>query len=297
MPEWGKWFQQQDEHITQYQSDAQLQRQQIQKMQSMANSTIGDYIKQIAPEAAANFDFGSQLREIYKTSAIPAMQRYMKDAETYDTPERRTQEATRALEGVRKGDEMQERAQIAQLRQAGIDPNDPRYAAARGQNDAEVAALGAVAANDARTGVEERGREMRGQAINVGQGIGTMGQSYSQEGARLGAGVPAAVANQAALGSNLQGQNQGTYTMQSNLTKQLLDTRMQRYQAGVQARAQGGGGMAAGLGGAIGSLAGMGIGAWLGSAAGPMGTLAGAQMGGQMGGQIGGFAQPNRAVY
>jgi hypothetical protein len=301
LPDWDKWLNQQDEHIQQYQQDAELQRTQIQKMQTLMNSTIGDYIKQIAPEASANFDFGKQLRDIYASETVPAMQRYMKEAEGYDTPGRRNREAIAAQESVRRVGEQQDNASMAQLRSAGIDPNDPRYAAARGYDDANQAAAQATAANKARYDVEDRGRAMRSSAIELGQGIGNLGQQYTQTGAQFAGAIPQAVQNQQVLNSALQAQNQSTYSFQSDLTKRLLDTRLARYQTGANARAAAGGGMASGLGGAIGTLAGAGLGAWAGSAGGPAGMAFGASMGARLGGSLGGaagtVAQPQGQPY
>lgn len=288
MPDWDRYFVALDDYIKGYEADAELQRDWINNQQTLLDSSIRGFIDQLSPEIKQSFDFGSELRDIYRSQTVPAVQRFMADAEGYDTERRRTQEASRAFGAVRMAQEAQDRSERSQLSRAGIDPNDPRFARARQYDDPQQAAQAAAASNLARERVEDRGFALRGQAIDLGQNLGQMGQRYTQIGQSQAAAIPAAVTQGVQTGGALQGLNQQTWNAQNELMHRMLQFRMDRYRTGAGVRAAGGGGMAGGLGSALGTLAGAGLGAWLAAPTGGMSIAAGAALGGQLGGSVGG---------
>lgn len=112
----------------------------------------------------------NRARERYRSLFEPLEEQLAQDAQDYATPERQEHEAGKAEADVA--------AQFAQARQAaqdrleayGVDPSSTRAGALDlGTRIAEAAAQSS-AGNQARTQVENTGRALRSEAINVGRG-------------------------------------------------------------------------------------------------------------------------------
>lgn len=287
MPDLDRYYQQMDTFLSDYDTRIKERGDAMGGFDQKMLGSIDNLIQQFAPEMKENFDFGKELRDIYQKDVVPATQRYMKEAEGYDTPERRAKEAARAQADVSQRAGQQEENQRDQLKRSGIDPNDPRYAKAMQADDANVAAQGAVASNQARYDVEDRGRAMRRDALQTGEQLGATGRAYTGTGAQFGQAIPNSIGAGLQQNAAVFGSEESNRAGQRNMLDNIISTRMSRWQAGSQARAAAGGGMAGGLGSAIGGIAGAAIGTWVAPG---IGTAMGAQLGSSLGGGATGAA-------
>lgn len=145
-------------------------------------------------------------REFYETFFQPLEQALAEEAADYDTPERREQEMGAAQSLVAQQFDAQRENAQRELEAYGIDPSSTRYAALDiGVRTAQGAAM-AQAGTQASNRVEDVGRALRSEAINVGRGYpGQIAQSYAtSHGAGAGAGGTVGQATQ------VGGQTMGT---------------------------------------------------------------------------------------
>jgi hypothetical protein len=155
------------------------------------------------PAMRESLQAGREDRARYLTHFAPLETKFADDAAAYDTPARREAEAGRATADVATAAEQNRQNAALQLESYGIDPSMTRSMAIDRQVGVANAATEAAAGNQARIGVEERGRNLEQAAINIGRGYPA--QSMAATGQAIGAG-------QAAVGTQLapQGQmNQG----------------------------------------------------------------------------------------
>lgn len=150
-------------------------------------------------------DFADRDRERWEQTFIPLQDRFIADAEAYDSEARREQEAARALSEVQRQADAQRANAEARLASMGIDPSQFRSASIANMLGAQTAAAGAMQANNARRAVEDRGRALRADAINLGMGLPA--QATQAIGVSSGAGSAAVGAAGAAAGSQLSGIN------------------------------------------------------------------------------------------
>jgi hypothetical protein len=138
-------------------------------------------------------------RARYETTFRPLEDKFVEEAQAYDTPERRDAERGRAIADVTSQFDAQRRNALQRLESYGVDPSQTRNAALDvGVRTAQAAtAAGAASQSDQR--VESVGRGLRGDVINLGRGaLSGVGPAYA---GAVGAG-------QAAIG----GANQTTAT-------------------------------------------------------------------------------------
>jgi len=138
-------------------------------------------------------------RERWETVFQPLEDEFVAEAKAYDTPERRELARGRATANVTQAFDASRRNALQRLEGYGIDPSESRSQALDiGVRTAQAAAT-AGAATNSDLQVEERGRQLRGQAIQLGRGLPQ--QVGAQYAGAVGAG-------QAAVG----GANQTTGT-------------------------------------------------------------------------------------
>lgn len=264
----------------------------FQDYEKFANENVRSLVGEFSQVAADSFAQAKQLGDSYTENFLPASERYLKDAEAYDTPERRQQERGRAMTDVQVAGDAAREGAIQRLEAFGIDPSQTRGAAL----DANLrlnTALGQVAAGtEAERSVEERGRAYRSDAIDKGNQLlaGQSALNNTASNMRLGAGnlVNSTTAtNVGALDTTANLLRSGTQNTQA-----AADLKVRNEELDLAAKgAEGGGAL-----GALGSIAGTAAGAYLGSYLGPAGTAAGAQAGAQFGGQAGGGFQTQRVA-
>lgn len=142
-------------------------------------------------------DYAKKDRERYENVFLPMQDRMIAEANAYDTPERREAEAARASVDIQRQAEAARQNSDARLRSMGLDPSQLRSATLLDTQNVMTAAQQAAAANQARTNVEDRGRALRADAVNMGMGL----PSQATQGF-AGAGA----AGQGALGAGQAGQ-------------------------------------------------------------------------------------------
>lgn len=223
---------------------------------SAANKEITDsYLPLLKQQAEAS----AKDRERYENVYQPLEDQLVDEAKTYATPERQDQEAARAVAGVDQQYEAARQAAEANLQSYGIDPGQIRAGALDLGTRVQEAANKAAAATQARQTVENVGRALRSEAINIGKGYpGQVAQSVQsavqtgQAGAQTNLAttstgsqiMTAPVAWQGA--SNQALGNWGDYSARIYNTQQMAQA--QRSQSGIA--------------GVLGNIAGRALGGW-----------------------------------
>lgn len=254
----------------------------INNYEQVANAAVGNLISQFSPVAAQAFAQAEQLGDAYTQDFLPATEKYLSDAQGYDTADRRTEERGRAMADVTTATDAARKGAIERLEAFGIDPSQTRGAAL----DANIRLQSALAAvksgDDAEKAVEERGMAYRRDALGLGgellagqTALQRTGQSLTESGVEA---QNRTSANNVSMFGETAGLLQGRQSALNSAAQLRLDENAQ------QLAAKSGKGSALG---SIGALAGTLGGAYLGSAAGPEGALAGAQIGGAAGGSLG----------
>lgn len=235
------------------------------------------------PQLEAAFQQAQDDRRRYVEVFQPIEDNLIQEFQEYDTLERREQEAAERVADVRTQFDAQRRNAQQQLEDYGIDPSQTRFQALDRNLRAQEAAASALSANQGRESVEQMGRALRGEAINIGRGLPsqvaqaqgivnqTAGGAVQNAGNTTNAGVNAfgSAGQYAQLGQ--QGYNQGASIMNAGYQNQMA-----QYNANSQSNSN--------LWSGIGSMAGMAVGGPLGAAAG--GALFGAAAGGEDGGSV-----------
>lgn len=164
-------------------------------------------------------EFAERDRARYEETFLPMQDRFIDEANAYDTPERREAEAARALADVQAQAEAQRAGAEARLSGMGIDPSQFRSGTVAAMMGASTAAAGALQANNARTAIEDKGRALRADALNLGMGLPAQAaQGMGMSSAAGGAAVGAAQAGQGATLGALQmgaGLGQSALSMRS----------------------------------------------------------------------------------
>lgn len=174
-------------------------------------------------------DYARKDRERYEQVFLPMQDRYIAEANGYDTPERREREAADAAVGIQRQAEAARANSDARLRGMGIDPSQMRSATLLDSQNTMLAAQQAQAMNGARQGVEDRGRAMRADALNVGAGLaaqatagfagaGAAGQGATAAGGASQAAQLGAIQGGAGVGSTAMGFRSNALQNLSNLT-------------------------------------------------------------------------------
>jgi len=210
------------------------------------------------PTMRAQYEQAQSDRERYVNIFRPFEDRFAKEAEEYDTPERRERAIGGAIGDVSTAFDAQRRNALQRLESYGVDPSQTRNAALDVGVRTQQAIAQAGAAQTARNRVEDTGRALRSDVINMGRGAlsnaaGFYGQavgsgSAAQSGA-LNTTQTGAGAIQSSLGFSgqaLQGYNQG-----ANIMSQGFGNQMAGWNAGQQ--------QTAGTLQALGGLAGMAL--------------------------------------
>ncbi len=207
----------------------------------------------IQEETAAN---ARKDRARYETQFQPLEDNLINEFQNYDSPERQQMERGRALADVNQSFDAQRQNALQRLESYGVDPSQTRNAALDLGVRAQQAAAQATAATNASRNVENTGRALRAEAINIGKGMPSqVAASYGQSiqagnsatgnaNATTGAGASALTSGLGFSGQALQGYGQGANIQNSGFQNQMAVANLQQQQS--QAAMQG-----------IGSIAGM----------------------------------------
>lgn len=159
----------QREQLTQARADAEWNR-------TIAQPIIDESLRQMKEQA----QFAREERDRYNTTYRPIEDQFTKDALAFDTPERQEAEAGRAISAVGQAFDANTAAARRQLSRFGIDPSMLRAGALELQSSLSRATAQAQAGTDARRRVEDVGRSLEGEVINLGRGLpSTVANSYN----------------------------------------------------------------------------------------------------------------------
>lgn len=151
------------------------------------------------PAMREQFEQAQSDRQRYEDVFQPLEERFVEEAESYDTPERRARERGMAIADVNTQFDAQRRNALQRLESYGVDPSETRNAALDIGVRTQQAAQQAAAATGADRRVEDVGRAMRSDAINLGRGA--LSNAAGFYGQAVGAGQ-----------AGIQGANQTTQT-------------------------------------------------------------------------------------
>lgn len=166
----------------------------------LADDLIGD----MRNRSAMQDQWAQEDRERYNTVFKPLEDQIVSDAQNYDTEERRKLAAQTDMATVSTQFDAAREAAQRNLEGYGIDPSSTRYAALDVGSRTQQAAAMAGAGNTAIKRVEDTGRALKADAVNLGRGFQINPLASSQ--AALGG-------NQAASGVNLGTTASGASTM------------------------------------------------------------------------------------
>lgn len=157
-------------------------------------------------------------RAFYEEHFQPLEQALADEAQNYDTAERRQRDMGSAQAAVAQQFDAQRENAQRELEAYGIDPSSTRYAALDVGIRASQAAAQAAAGTAASNRVEDVGRALRSEAINVGRGYpGQITQSY-QTASGAGSGAAGVVGQ----GTSIGGQTMGTAPQYMGLGNQAV---------------------------------------------------------------------------
>jgi len=241
---------------------AQTAREQLDwgREQDRMNREVLDQVLAVQlPAMQAQFAQAESDRERYETMFRPFEDQFMEEAREYDTPEKRMQERAKAIADVSTQFDAQRQNALQRLESYGVDPSQTRNAALDVGVRTAQAAASAGAAQQAGQRVEDVGRALRSDVINLGRGAlsnaaGFYGQAVGAGSAGVAGGAQTTQAGVGAIQSGLgfSGQALQGYGQGANIMSQGYGNEMQGYNAQSQQQA----GMLQGIGG----IAGMAMG-------------------------------------
>lgn len=202
---------------------------------------LGEVLDVQLPAMREQFEQAQSDRQRYLTQFRPFEDAFVQEAQNYDTPERRERERAGAIADVNTQFDAQRRNALQRLEGYGVDPSQTRNAALDiGVRTAQAQAQ-AAAATGANRRVEDVGRALRSDAINLGRGA--LSNAAGFYGASVGAGGAAqsgalnttntgAGAVQSSLG--FSGQALSGYGQAANIQSQGFQNQMASWNAGQQ---------------------------------------------------------------
>lgn len=238
---------------------AQTGREQLQwarEQDTMNRDTLQQVLDVQLPAMRDQAQYAREDRARWEDVFRPMEDEFVAEAKAYDTPERREQYRAKATADVTQAFDASRQNALQRLEGYGIDPSESRSQALDIGVRTAQAAQTAGAATRSDLGVEERGRQMRGQAIQLGRGLpqqvgaGFAGAVGAGQAAIGGANQTTATSSNAANASSVWGNQaiQG-YGQGANILNMGYGNEMSQYNAGVNQTA----GMLQG----IGNMAGM----------------------------------------
>lgn len=217
---------------------AKVQNDQLEwaKQQGRDGQRILDEVMGVQlPQMQEAFRQAQMDRQRYEETYLPIEQNLIKEFEEYDSPERREQESARMQADVAAQFDSQRENALQRLEGYGIDPSQTRSLAMDRGVRAQQAAMQAMAGNQGRQQVEQMGRALRGEAINIGRGLpsqvgmtqgvvnqtagGAAGNFGNMVGAMGAAYNPALAAGQQSMAGYQQGADINTQGFQNSLNQ------------------------------------------------------------------------------
>ncbi len=203
--------------------------------------------------------WATETRDRYRNVFLPLQDKFIETAENWDTPEKQAAAAASAKADV-VGNAANMRGQNQRSMAAmGLNPASGRWTGVDRASDLGTAVSAAGAQTGARNLVTQQGLALRGNAVNLGNGLPVV--SSTATGLGLNAGTGAAnitnAANQQALSAypimnaGFQGQMQG-YANQANVLQNQYNSQLQAWQAQQAASSSNAAGIFSGIGSLMG---------------------------------------------
>lgn len=182
----------------------EFSREQFDKTEKILERVLGPQLKIMEEQWA----FGKEDRQRYKEMYQPLEERQLREAESFDSPERIALARGRAQASVQQAFDAQRENAQRNLESYGIDPSQTRSGAMDRNARIQMAMAQAGASNNAQTQTEAMGRALRSEAVNVGRGL--PGQSLASYGLAMNAGSTALGNQQSTsqMGANMMGSPQ-----------------------------------------------------------------------------------------
>ncbi len=200
----------------------------------MSAETGQNMLTWMQDQAKVTNQWAADDRARYQDTFVPLQDQFIKDAQEFNTPQRQNARASEAAADVSLAAAQGRGQRSRQAMAMGVNPGSGRFINAEAKAGTDTALATAGARNLARRSVENEGRSMQANAINLGQGLGvnpatSMGLSNG--------------AVQAGGSAAMQG-----YGQQGSLLNTQYNQQMQSWQAGQDSLGA--------VGGALGKLAG-----------------------------------------
>lgn len=171
-----------------------------------------------------------------KTTFRPLEQRMVRDAQQYDTQDRRTAAAKEAAADVQMASDTQMGVMSRNMMRNGINPGSGASLALQQQGALQTAKMSAGAQNAARKQVEATGYARMADAANMGRNL------PSAQATAVQTGIQAGGASQASSGASLNATNSGSALMQTGFNTAIQGNQSAGNLYGQQAQLQSGGG-------------------------------------------------------
>ena len=226
---------------------AEVSREQLEwarEVDTMNRATLERVLGVQLPQMEMAFQNAQDDRERYESVFQPIEDDLVREFNEFDTPERREQEAAERMADVRTQFDAQKRNAQQRLEDYGIDPSQTRSQALDMGFRAQEAATAALAANQGRESVEQMGRALRGEAINIGRGLPsqiaqaqgivnqTAGGAVGNSAATTNASVNAMGVSQNSAGVSQAGYSGATNTMNTSHNNALASNQQNMDAAG-----------------------------------------------------------------
>ena len=185
-----------------------LQQQQFDwaKSQYAADKVTSD---KVSASAVANMDQSTAAakasQDRYDNVEVPLQDQYIKEAQDYNSPGRTDANMGAAQGAVATQFDAARTAAQQSLESYGINPSATRFAALDIGTRTQQAAAEAAAGTTAARTTEATGRELLGNAINMGAGLSTQAESQLAGSNASGGAATGANLNQTASGANTMG--------------------------------------------------------------------------------------------
>lgn len=237
------------------QQQAMKQLEWGKEQDAMNRETLQQVLDVQLPAMQAQFDTAQADRKRYEENYRPFEEAWAEEAKSYDSPERREMERGAATADVNSAFDASRKNALSRLEGYGIDPSQTRSAALDVGVRTQQAVAQAAAATGASRRVEDTGRALKSDVINLGRGAlsnaaGFYGQAVnagsSAQGNALNTTASGAGAIQSGLGFGSQAL-QG-YGQSADIQGQGYGMEMDAYNAKQAQQA----GMLSGIGGMAG---------------------------------------------
>lgn len=154
--------------------------------------------QQLATQEQANNN-AQEDRARTKNVFEPLQDRFVEEASNFDTPEKQAEAAALAKADVQNAATQQQAINERTMASMGVNPNSGRFQGAQRMATLGTSIASAGAQNNARTMVQDKGRALRADAVNIGNGLPSSTAASYGLGLNAGnsaVGVNATAANQ-----------------------------------------------------------------------------------------------------